>query len=729
MNLNNYLNTNIILLKYKMSDNTIDTSYSVFLEQRCDNLYQEPLKHALPRKIYTWVSDDTVFTCQNNNCNSRFSFFNRKHHCRFCGKIFCATCINFMANIPQDLLSDDSKKGTWNEYIAAYIFFKDSSKQKVCEICKALIDFIDSIKKKIEVFRILSLDIEELKKSGIVCKEWQNASNYILSIFREIQYKLPNSEYSDYEKELLWNNMDYLSGHNKYLVHLIKICKTDIDYKETMEILNKKKQVTCWSMMCNRNCNDTINSFDAINLLCHSFKDIGHNDILRATALKYLMCSDRELKCYLPLLVYYLRYDNGTISEFLVKRCINNFELLNALYWELQLYPKDIYHENAYTDILNKLKEIFKESKHHANFVKILEGYQFVKLVENISKAICTDNKKYDEIKDIFNIKGTVTCPLNNEHTIQNIHIEKIKIKNSATKPMVIPCKSNKGLINILYKKEDVRKDQIIMNLIYIINSILKKDEKLDLDIVTYNILPTSQNSGLIEIIENSETVYSIQEKLQSSILNYILDNNEQATVKDIRNEFINSLAVYSVINYLFGIGDRHLDNIMITTSGKLFHIDYGYILGNDPISNNPGIRITPEMVDAIGGLSSKNYQKFTELCFKIYSCLRRNVDIFINMLTILPKISDLKMSSEDIRILLIKRFIPGETQVNANLHLVNQLEKQNYIDKIKDWCHYHSKEQTISSAMNRLTYAVANLVISNIPDDNKSTHNSTIKN
>ena len=34
---------------------------------------------------------------------------------------------------------------------------------------------------------------------------------------------------------------------------------------------------------------------------------------------------------------------------------------------------------------------------------------------------------------------------------------------------------------------------------------------------------------------------------------------------------------------YLFGLGDRHNDNIMITHEGIIFNVDYGFIMEAEP--------------------------------------------------------------------------------------------------------------------------------------------------
>ena len=52
-------------------------------------------------------------------------------------------------------------------------------------------------------------------------------------------------------------------------------------------------------------------------------------------------------------------------------------------------------------------------------------------------------------------------------------------------------------------------------------------------------------------------------------------------------------------------MGDRHLENLLIDKTGRMFHVDFGFIFGKNPPGKNimaPPIRICKEMVEGMGG-------------------------------------------------------------------------------------------------------------------------------
>jgi hypothetical protein len=681
-------------------------SYSVCVDYK-SNFRTDPLKQILPRRIHSWIDDSSVISCYG--CNVQFSIMRciRKHHCRLCGRIFCYNCSNFYAIIPDNLLSDDSKKGTLNDYIWYYAS-RGPTKYRVCKNCSEILHNIESAKKLIEIFRLSKLTVIDLMRASRVCKIWQYAANYILSIFREIQYKLPTDGYSNHEVELLWINSRYFSCHNKYLIHLLKACSSIEDFKGAIDVINcKVKSENCWTMMCSRNCKSKLTSSDALNLLIYSFKDDSKHDSavlnrVRSIAIEYMVCSNIEFKCYIPILVYYMKYDVKTIPAFLIKRCKTSFSLFSALYWELQFYldTKDQHSDkvdssNIYLSVLEQLKRVyFKRSKDGK--ANLLKQILFTSTIATMSKSVYdSSNQELQELQELQQVKNNIISPFYQSKPIKDILVEKIKIKNSKTKPILIPYQTCDDRVHkILYKCDDVRKDQVILNIIRIIDLIIKQEENLDLDIVTYGILPIDKDHGIIEAINNSDTVSHIKNKLNSTILNYIFEDNGDVKVKEVRERFIRSTAAYCVIMYLLGIGDRHPDNIMVAKDGRLFHIDYGYILGRDPNYGTTTVKITPQIIEAIGGQGSSNYVEFCELCTRIYNCLRRNIDIIMNMMMVLPKVTTLDITENEIREHIIKRFIPGENFINAKLHFEKQLENQSYTETIKDWFHYINTEK-----------------------------------
>jgi DNA-dependent protein kinase catalytic subunit len=87
---------------------------------------------------------------------------------------------------------------------------------------------------------------------------------------------------------------------------------------------------------------------------------------------------------------------------------------------------------------------------------------------------------------------------------------------------------------------------------------------------------------------KGEEDVVEAFEEHQDSFPRFLLRNGLEnlcltsSAFLTIKNQFIKSIAVFSIASYLIGIGDRHLENFLIdTTDGEVLGIDFGIAFGS----------------------------------------------------------------------------------------------------------------------------------------------------
>jgi hypothetical protein len=103
----------------------------------------------------------------------------------------------------------------------------------------------------------------------------------------------------------------------------------------------------------------------------------------------------------------------------------------------------------------------------------------------------------------------------------------------------------------------------------------------LDLQLTPYSVLATSLASGVMEMVLESKPVSEVGNIQAWFRSRRPAPGAEFGIQEEVMDTYVRSCAGYCVATYLLGVGDRHLDNIMIRADGHLFHIDFGFIFGS----------------------------------------------------------------------------------------------------------------------------------------------------
>eukprot|EP01125_Pyxidicula_operculata_P018418 TRINITY_DN653_c0_g4_i1.p1 TRINITY_DN653_c0_g4~~TRINITY_DN653_c0_g4_i1.p1 ORF type:complete len:866 (+),score=208.78 TRINITY_DN653_c0_g4_i1:55-2652(+) len=484
----------------------------------------------------------------------------------------------------------------------------------------------------------------------------------------------PTHHLNSDDQELLWKFRFYLRSNKKAMTKFLKC----VDWTKPSEVAEASKLMETWA---------EIDIDDALELLSLQFKD---NTLVRSYAVTRLAkTTNEELSLFLLQLVQALRYDNtndsnnnnnnsetsssssstsstssssssssSDLNKFLLSRAMQSDVIGIQLYWYLTVEARNPIFKKILNDFLSELKKQPMGSRLSdiQNEQQILVD-KLAKMSNFLRESGWPRPKKEEKVKKMLSKNGggefshlasfkPIPLPLHPQVFVTGIK-EDVVIFKSAMQPLLFSFNTkepynNKNEYKVIYKYgDDLRQDQLVVQLISLMDQLFKK-ENLDLCLTPYKVLATSNSDGMLQAVPDCKNVADVINKYKTnSILSFLKEHhpdksgpyNIKASALD---RFLRSCAGYCVITYILGIGDRHLDNLLITTNGELFHIDFGFILGRDPKPLPPPMKVSPEMVEGMGGLYSKEFKQFTSYCCTAYNILRKSSNLILNLISLM---------------------------------------------------------------------------------------------
>eukprot|EP01112_Ceratiomyxa_fruticulosa_P019366 TRINITY_DN6326_c0_g1_i1.p1 TRINITY_DN6326_c0_g1~~TRINITY_DN6326_c0_g1_i1.p1 ORF type:complete len:834 (-),score=158.90 TRINITY_DN6326_c0_g1_i1:116-2617(-) len=458
----------------------------------------------------------------------------------------------------------------------------------------------------------------------------------------------PTKHLSEKEKEVMWRFRYYLSQDPKALSKFLRC----VDFSDANEAKQGLELMVKWA---------PIGIDDALELLSFNFQD---EQVRHAAVERLRSADDEELRHYLLQLVQAMKYEklenisNAPLTSFLITRGVSNFQLGCYLHWYLTVESclTTSKYANLYRRILNaynmQLQSVVSQKAGHETLrqqdwlvtrlsalVTELKASRLDRMarIERM-RVLLSPGSEYGDLSSF----APMTLPVNPFLEVVGIAHENAHIYKSAKAPVGLRFKlKDGGQYAVMFKTgDDLRQDQLIIQLISLMDRLLKK-ENLDLKLTPYKVIATAEEDGMVELVTPSEPLASVLRQYDGDIRKFLRTHNPDdegpfGISHEVIDNFVKSCAGYCVITYILGIGDRHLDNLLLTPNGNLFHIDFGYILGNDPKVLPPPMKLCKEMVEGMGGANSKHYLQFKQFCCEAYNILRKSANLILNLFSLM---------------------------------------------------------------------------------------------
>lgn len=455
-----------------------------------------------------------------------------------------------------------------------------------------------------------------------------------------------------------------------------------VDWTRPVQVKEAQKMLPKWKKM---------QFEDLLSLLNAEYAD---ENVRLYCVQQISQISDEDFALYMPQLVQALCFETchfSALGELLIERSLQNPQLVgHTLFWALrgQLHVKATAERfglilEQFLMLCGNFRDVLMSEVTYVKFMQDLgsklSGKKDFEEKEKMLKGLLSEDLEYSQ-----NCTLPIDCALETDGIIT----PRCKVMNSKKMPLWIEMKSSGestlGIPIIFKVGDDLRQDILTLQMIKVMDTIWLENG-LDLRMRTYRVVVTGDQSGIIECVPNSKTTSDIQTKYggtlgalrKNTILDYITECNPSEYSKSIAlDNFVRSCAGYCVASYILGIADRHNGNIMITTTGHLFHIDFGHFLGN--FKSKFGIQrerssfvFTLEMAHAMGGTGSELFKEFKKHCHAAYNLVRKHGRRLINFFKLMisagmPELQE-KSEIEYIRDMLSLKLTDSEADDKFN--------------------------------------------------------------
>lgn len=527
--------------------------------------------------------------------------------------------------------------------VAAFFGLSGTGQQesRVCKRCLRKASRIEMASRFIVLISLNQfLDVRDWGKMSQVCRVWRAGCDFLKSRWKTLQKQIVLSQQISYiDRLILRQNALYLYQHPLLECRLYQTGLMDRSNSSTSSVYttyemytvgapenrsdrlserpNDRPSLSCRQMRC-RQASCTSNQ---INIICQRlmYLPCGHRSFKEA-----LWSLQRQTTLVLLSLVPFLMWVG--LRKQVVFQSVPSI-VHSSCYWYCRAHTAlrqfKHYFDNSYTQqteaFVCALLDFMREGQDDA-----------VQQTCFLERTVAT-NRPY--------LPYELTSDLG--WRIQKINFETKRQLSSATRPFVVDVVVSKQggqqqkTKTLMVKREQVDSDFIVMCTQRFLRSRgvhLKPYYVAPLQAQTkpYSLTGSSSGAGYgLVLWDNGITLKEVQESFNNSIAEYVMLNNPNQTIKNIQTVFYQSCASQSLLQLLFQTGDRHLQNILVSASGRLYHIDFGFLWSEPVLSSKMAqlgrqtIRLTPAMLGLIG---KRYHTPFVEECKRVNRIIRQNI-------------------------------------------------------------------------------------------------------